>query len=447
MRNTSFDGIIQPPIVLSSLYEHPLSCLAVFRTLSPLARHYVVRLLYSKEPVARDDIVLWCRDANLHRTAMSALEDLKIFTITQSRNGKPVVIVDEGFAGSLKVALTGSGTPNPGDGGLSDIAPEKKKVTISKLDAYATERWEAHLAFLVGSRKDGVCQNGKRVLLTAGLMKGSEYNPSITAKGFQFLLQPVTTQVWLFMLQFYDLVENIKDMKMNLVDVLKFQFQLSFSTLGQAYLISSLTHEQQDLLQILRKFGLAYRRSSSDPRFYPTRLSIAMSHGLNDTTGVEKQGFLIVETNMRIFAYTHSQLEIALLSQFVDLRYRFPDFIVGIITRESVRRALVNGITGEQIIGYIKSHAHPQMRTQIPVIPVNVSDQIMMWEKERDRLEFHFGYLYDHFVHMDDAAYIYSIAEECGAILWSNPAKTKFMVSEDGYNRVRKVYQKRKNKS
>ncbi|KNC71643.1 hypothetical protein SARC_15819, partial [Sphaeroforma arctica JP610] len=59
--------IRQPQMVLSSLYEHSLSCLAVFRTLSPVGRHYVMRLLYTKDPIELSDIEVWCTDRTLHR--------------------------------------------------------------------------------------------------------------------------------------------------------------------------------------------------------------------------------------------------------------------------------------------------------------------------------------------------------------------------------------------
>jgi hypothetical protein len=35
---------------------------------------------------------------------------------------------------------------------------------------------------------------------------------------------------------------------------------------------------------------------------------------------------------------------------------------VGVVSRESVRQALQNGITAAQIINYLELHAHPQMR-------------------------------------------------------------------------------------
>jgi transcription initiation factor TFIIH subunit 4 len=77
------------------------------------------------------------------------------------------------------------------------------------------------------------------------------------------------------------------------------------------------------------------------------------------------------------------------LNLFVSLKYRFPNLVVGSITRESVKKALDNGISAEQvrlqwflvvfasitvdtgqIISYLTTHAHPQMRKNVCLIIV-----------------------------------------------------------------------------
>ncbi|KAJ7138023.1 transcription factor TFIIH subunit p52/Tfb2, partial [Mycena epipterygia] len=55
--------------------------------------------------------------------------------------------------------------------------------------------------------------------------------------------------------------------------------------------------------------------------------------------------------NYRIYAYTgtlHNPLQTAVLNFFVALKYRFPNLSVGSITRDSVKKALSNGISAEQ---------------------------------------------------------------------------------------------------
>lgn len=60
-----------------------------------------------------------------------------------------------------------------------------------------------------------------------------------------------------------------------------------------------------------------------------------------------------------------SPLQIAVLNLFVQLQSRFRNMVTGVITRESIRNALMKGITAEQIIYYMQSHAHAQMRKKV----------------------------------------------------------------------------------
>lgn len=63
-------------------------------------------------------------------------------------------------------------------------------------------------------------------------------------------------------------------------------------------------------------------------------------YDVNANTNSSSKGFLIVETNFRVFAYTNSDLQIAILSTFTELNCRFENLSIGLITRDSVRRAL-----------------------------------------------------------------------------------------------------------
>lgn len=58
---------------------------------------------------------------------------------------------------------------------------------------------------------------------------------------------------------------------------------------------------------------------------------------------------IVVETNYRVYAYTTSDLRVALLSLFVTVQYRLANLAVGVISRESVRDALTHGITSAQV--------------------------------------------------------------------------------------------------
>lgn len=58
----------------------------------------------------------------------------------------------------------------------------------------------------------------------------------------------------------------------------------------------------------------------------------------------------------------------ALLSLFIKIQYRMTNLIVGVITRESVRMALVNGISSQEIIAFLVINAHPEARKRYELI-------------------------------------------------------------------------------
>lgn len=83
--------------------------------------------------------------------------------------------------------------------------------------------------------------------------------------------------------------------------------------------------------------------------------------------GESDQGFIILETNYHVYAYTgmlfavtyvlfrrltistDNPLQTAVLNLFVTFKTRFSNLIVGTITRESVKKALANGISAKQV--------------------------------------------------------------------------------------------------
>mgnify|MGYP003312595120 CR=1 FL=1 len=94
------------------------------------------------------------------------------------------------------------------------------------------------------------------------------------------------------------------------------------------------------------------------------------------------EGHVVVETNYRVYAYTTSAVEVEILRLFTRPDYKLPNLYVGMVTRESVLAALSGGISAEQIVRYLRQHAHPQTRkTPGAAVPTNVCDQIRLWAR------------------------------------------------------------------
>ncbi|KAG2179549.1 hypothetical protein INT44_006396 [Umbelopsis vinacea] len=450
-----------PIFTFQRLFQKPATCLAIFRLLPAIGRQIVMSILYVENPIPLKDIQSWVYKDG-HKKLQEALHKLSKLHILEETPEKGL-IVNSTFRLEFKNALSGGGEHQ--SFGLPCATVDKHKVDIAFLDHFASTQWEAILHYMVGTTMTKRPSRGVLNLLQkSDLMNAnaSESGLHITNKGFQFLLQDVNTQVWAFLLQYLDMAEMLK---MDLVEVLNFLFQLGSLELGQDYSVETLTDTQQQMLEDLGDYGIVYRRKKGSRRFYPTRLATTLTSGTSAlVTSLSKKetgtaassamiaaaeeshdegGFLILETNYRVYAYTESPLQIAVLNLFIQLKSRFPNMVSGVITRESVRNAFLNGITADQIISYLQTHAHPQMRKRAPLLPLTVVDQIRLWEMERNRIEDKAAYLYKDFnVQADfDAAEKY--AKDLDVLLWSNSKQRKMVIAQEAHETLRTYIKRR----
>ena len=223
---------------------------------------------------------------------------------------------------------------------------------------------------MVGSEQSSVPRKTVLYLLQrAGLMQPDEVTPAqfnITSAGFQFLLQDVNSQLWVLLLQYLSMAE---ERNMELVEVLAFFFTVGSLELGRCYETAGLSPTQLQMLEELSDYGLVFRPNRNSKYFFPTRLATTLTSAtapnLSMSSDQEEQGYVILETNYRVYAYTGNLLRIAILNLFVTLKSRFPNLVVGQLTRDRVKSALKKGITADQIIAYLEHHAHPQMQKNV----------------------------------------------------------------------------------
>jgi transcription initiation factor TFIIH subunit 4 len=374
--------------------------------------------------------------------AISLLEKLHILrTIAEPGKSRAYTLTNP-FLGSLRLALTGGGNHN--SFGVPCNTPDKKPVTIAELDEYARRQWEGVLGYMVGSTGVNLVDNGfqlsdgvKKLLKDGGLVKPRGKKAEITQEGFAFILQEVNAQVWTVLIYY---LEAVGEMNMDSVDVLSFLFMLGSLELGQDYSKATLSPTQLQMLEDLSDFGIIYQHSPSSSRFYPTRLATTLTSDSGALRGVsagfdnalrsaDGKGFIVIETNYRVYAYTTSQLQIAILQLFTRIYTRYPNMVAGKITRESIRRAVALGITSEQIISFLTTHAHPQMRRDNPILPPTVVDQIRLWQIEGERMKATTGFLFKAFSTAEDYEVNCKYAEEVGVLVWKSDAKRMFFVT------------------
>ncbi|XP_029157028.1 general transcription factor IIH subunit 4 [Nylanderia fulva] len=432
------------PDTLNKLYHKPPICLAVFRELPTIARHYVMRLLFVEQPVPQAVIASWCSKLFFeeHQKVVQVLNDLNVWKEASIPGGLPGWILNNIFKKNLKIVLLGGGKPWTMS---NQLETDSKPRDVAFLDSYALERWECVLYYMVGSRlHEGISADAVRILLHAGLMKIDETdgNLVITQAGFQFLLLDTASQVWYFILQYLDSLET---RGLDLVECLTFLFQLNFSTLGKDYSTEGMSEGLLIFLQHLREFGLVYQRKRKAGRFYPTRLALNIATGENKplAKNTDKEGYIVVETNYRVYAYTNSNLQVALLGLFCEMLYRLPNLIVSILTRDSVRQALKSGITASQIIGYLQQHVHSKMIEKgPPILPPTIVDQIKLWENERNRFLFSEGVLYSQFLSQTDFEVLRDHALSIGVLIWQSERKRTMVVTKAGHDDVKKFWKR-----
>jgi transcription initiation factor TFIIH subunit 4 len=367
------------------------------------------------------------------------------------------------FKNSLRLALEGGGTHR--SFGVPSSLPIPPEIDIPHLDRYARRKWDAILHYIVnavglasrdesGGPKDTV----KRLLVAGQLVeRRSGHGLGITQMGFTFLLQEANSQVWTLLLLWLQVGESEG---MDSVDMLSFLFMLATLDLGRAYDTDALTEQRRNMLPSLVDFGLIYIPSHKPQQYYPTRLATTLTSSASSLRSVsagfaaatqlgkngalvpgaggthtEQKGSIMLETNYRIYAYTSSPLQIAVIALFTQLKLRFADMVSGRLSRESIRRAINYGITADQIVSYLASHAHEQMHRVAaaqnrPVLPPTVVDQIRLWQLENERMKTTPGFLFKDFDDREGYEDVANFADEIGVLVWRNDSRGMFFASK-----------------
>lgn len=311
----------------------------------------------------------------------------------------------------------------------------------------------------------------------------------ITSKGYEFMLQDKHMQVWQFVLQlllsFFK--KNVADYHN---EAILFLVALSYCKVGEGYPKSALSKTHQQLYKFFKQLGLVYtcklliqgsKNKDVSTVIYPTRVAVSLVSGgsqqqqnkseskdrnnpSNNNTSESSSSLssklkfvenvlpatttsvlesqlsspvpstshiaIIVQTNFQLFAYTSSTLHVAMLGLFCDIsNYKqLPNVIIYRITRDSVKEAFRLGIKAHQILRFLKMHAHPRLRTSgQSTVPPNVEDQILLWDKERNRVVFDEVHTHQ-CTTKDEFEYCQMIAKNKGAYAWGSELTHKIML-------------------
>eukprot|EP01080_Neovahlkampfia_damariscottae_P003002 gene3002-5012_t len=440
---------------INILYKNKWACKSVFRSLSELEKQFLLSFLFTSETISMEQmssIVIKSPESEIQfKNSMHNLHGLGIL-LQEVSGHREYFKINEVFQKTFIICLQEDEEEEIEEEKETDDSEASKPPKASSIEKHSNEKWESILLYV--ARGTGTDNIGFHELLKkANLVATNEKREiEITNEGFNFLLQDRKTQIWIVLQQYLEDAEKNGLIKS---EVLQFLFELSFMESGgtKGYSFQSLTKTQKVFIADLTEFGIIYQRSKDKKKeenlkkYYPTSVAIGLIYSGDESNmdwNIKDQGNIIVETNYKLYAYTNSPLEIAILSIFVELQYRTPNLVVGLISRKSIREALTSGITSKQIIDYLYKHSHPQMRKRTPILPETVCEQIILWEREIQRVSMEEGILYYQFPSVENFRLIENETKKKGIYLWSDIKKSTLIIKSEGYdlmNEVMRFYQ------
>lgn len=466
-----------PPASMLSLYsQSPEFVMLLFRWLSPQCQYTIARLASVAGPLSFSEIRNW-HPPHVKGLQNKALWRLKQLQIVQGK-AQEVWMSTEYQNSFLSAALLPKSQfheklyGESSDDDQSESKWEDILYAIASADARLLAAQPILMNLLISSRLiEKVGSNEPTIKRTV----------SITKSGFQFLLIDRVSQIWTLLVEYMKTVRTGDSILLTL----RILAQLS---LGLDELIANPNPDVASILSEMEIFGLVVRTAGSKRgqfKYQSTKLAtlLAQCQGVLSPLTSTGQRSIILESNYKIYAYTQSRLDLAILSLFVRIRHSFPNMIAGQLTQDSVQGAYSKGITADQLIQYLSSHAHPRMiseqtlanshdninhseflfedrsaqtLTSSIVIPFTIIDQLKIWELDRNRVRSLAGVLYQQFltlaeyesvleevrkIHVSSTTNLQnssSHALSASHLLYSNPSKRILVVSPEAHILIRK---------
>ena len=393
-------------------YNSGAVILGVFRHISQKAQHFLM-IFQFLEKLDEKSVQSFVSSPAEAEEILKELRDLGLF---QSENN--TIKMNPEVQIQLKSMLCSPPTCSL----RTKTKPDSRKPTIETINSVTQQYWKRMIDYLIGLQEN-VSVGVFTLLKVAGLISQSAQGSSKTSHCFRFLLKTQQQQIEI-------LLKSILAYSNDKVKTATFLYNLSIAEEGKDY---SKKETDKGLVDILVEIGLLYRYNSKSKRYYVPKIMIGLITDSPKPVPLTEK-FLTVETNFRIYAYTELDLHIVLLSYFLKMEYRLPGMVVGIITRDSVCDALKDGLQASQIIDFLKNHSNS--------VPVNVEDQLNLWEKERNRISEYDGILIEDFADLKVFRDTLSKAHECGAYLWHHPNGTLIILKKNKAEPVIKHLQK-----
>ncbi|MQL88633.1 hypothetical protein Taro_021190 [Colocasia esculenta] len=279
-----------PAMKLDKLYDNAFICEAVLRSLPPLAKKYVLQMLFIDLPVSAKSMEEWVLSDGFskHKMAIDRLLQLRIFLEVVDRKKEPSYRLNQKFQGNLRKYLV-SGGSLPREPMPSNVTV--RLPTLEDLDAYALEQWESFLLQLINSgqteRLAGFNPSMMKVFQRGLLSARENEAPKLTENGFQFLLMDTNAQLWYIIREY---ISTSEGQGVDPADLISFLLELSFHAPGEAYNLNTLTDVQKSTINDLAALGLVkLQQGRKENWFIPTKLATNLSMSLSDSSSRKEE--------------------------------------------------------------------------------------------------------------------------------------------------------------
>lgn len=397
--------------------------------LDPLFSQVLLKLLDEKERDILFLILLKCKitlDDVFDRNVLRSLNNLHLLQIDNDK----ISLNDEFRLGLLKsLGHVGS---------YEFFIPEHE--SSSKLNENIAEFYDFSdhfnniLSVLVNTKSKN--HDKKHILIRKIFSFSNYFHHGITHEGFSFLLMSRKEQMWSFLLAAIDsFVGKHADLKLFLLFLLfdmgnygKKTLKLNQNNKKVQNLLeknTSCTIYINHFFELLETIGIVSITKKIENTFYFTITPVYFSL-FNSSHSVDR--FLILETNYKLYSTDISDHTKSVLSLFSNIKSVLPNLIICHIDEISITQALNMGITGQQICDYISDRS-------TKFVNDIVLEQILIWEKKKNRIAACNAILYDHFESFQEFQSILNFCQDF--LLCVDKDRRLIVVKEEDHEKVK----------
>ncbi|KAM0677113.1 RNA polymerase II transcription factor B 52 kDa subunit [Binucleata daphniae] len=337
---------------------------------------------------------------------------------------------------------------------IAEYKKAPKKYTMESPKHTNYEYFEDILNLIVNKKGDFPCKNVRKILLEAEII---DHHLEITNKGFEFLLKTRTGQLWELLFTVFKICESNKN---DMIEIL-----LELSLLKEGFY--TIKRNENHFYAYLEKLGLIdlyqvqlnEEKNVESVKGYNYEEYIKNCKKTDDENNNVAQNnneydkniktmvlrinhlftllftqeervvldFLIIESNFRVYLKTKLLYHRSIMALFTQTIHCLPNFVVSIITEESLSRAFDKGITSNQLYKYLRSIAQK--------IPENVIEQIFIWQEKRNRIKTNQCVMFSGFLSITDFR---KTVDFCKNKVDYNEEKRMLFVNEEDVEDVKK---------